>query len=155
MKNFRSKRTLMDTITFLDKDENSKSVDQKVYRGIIGSLLYITASKPDIMFSIYLCARYQSNPKESYLKAVKIILRYIHNTVNYDLFYPKSSTFDLMSYNDADFAECKSYRKNISDTCHFLGHSLIPWFSKKQNSVSLSINDAEYIAASVACAQIL
>jgi len=122
MKNSGSKRNPMSTTTFLDKNENIKSVDQKIYRGIIGSLLYITASRPDIIFIICLCARYQSNPKESHLKAVKRILGYINNTVNYDLFYPKSSTFDLMSYSDADFAGCKSDKKSTSDTYHFSGH---------------------------------
>ena len=101
----------MGTTIFLDKDENDKSVDQKKYRRMIGSLIYITASRPDIIFSVCLCARYQSNPNESQLKAVKKILRYIHNTVNYGLFYSKSSTFDLISYSDTDFAGSKSDRK--------------------------------------------
>ena len=86
---------------------------------------------------------------------MKKIFRYINNTVNYGLFYPKSSIFDLMSYSDVDFAECKSNQKNTSDTCHFLGHSLISWFSKNQNFVLSSTTEAKYIAASVACAQIL
>ena len=71
------------------------------------------------------------------------------------MFYSKSSTFDLVTYSDADFAGCKSDRKSTSGTCHFLGHSLVSWFSKKQNSVSLSTTEAEYIAASLACAQVL
>jgi len=79
MKNSNSKSTPMSTTTFLDKDENGKGVDQKLYWGMIGSLLYITSSRPDIIFSVYLCARYQSNPKESHLKAVKRILKYINN----------------------------------------------------------------------------
>ena len=96
MKISASKNTPMSTTTFPNKDENGDDVDQKLYRGMIGSLLYITSSRPDIMFSICLCARYQSNPKESHLKAVKKNHRYINNTVNYDLFYLKSSTFDLL-----------------------------------------------------------
>ena len=155
MENSGHKNTPMSTTTFLDKDESGKNVDQKLYRGMIGSLLYITSSRPDIMFSVCLCARYQSNPKESHIKAVKRIFRYLNNTINYGLFYPKSCTFDLLSYSDADFAGCKSDRKSTSGTCHFLGHSLVSWFSKKQNSVSLSTTEAEYIAASVACAQII
>ena len=87
---------------------------------MIGLLLYITSSRPNIMFSVYLCSRYQSNPKESHLKAVKKILRYINNTINYSLFYSKSSTFDLLSYSDADFTGCKSDRKSTGGTCHFL-----------------------------------
>ena len=92
---------------------------------MIGSLLYITLSRPDIMFSVCLYARYQSNPMESHLKALKRILRYINNTINYGLFYLKSSAFDLLSYSDADFVGYKSDRKSTSGTCHFLGHSLV------------------------------
>ena len=83
------------------------------------------------MFSVCLCARYQSNRMKSHLKAVKRILKYINNTINYDLFYLKSSIFDLLSYSDTDFAGCKSDQKSTSRTCHFLGHSLVSWFSKK------------------------
>ena len=86
---------------------------------------------------------------------MKKIFRYLTKTINYGLFYPKSSTFDLISYSDADFAECKSKQKSTSGTCHFLEHSLISWFNKKQNSVSLGTTEAEYIAVNVACAQIL
>ena len=155
MDNTSSKRTPIGTTTSLDKDESGKCVDQKTYRAMIGSLLYLTASRPDIMFSVCICARFQSNPKESHMKAVKRILRYLKDTTNYGLFYSKSSSLDFISYSDADFAGCKTDRKSTSGTCHFLGHSLISWCSKKQNSVSLSTTEAEYIAASLACAQVL
>jgi hypothetical protein len=145
----------MSTIISLDKDENGKTVDTKLYRGMIGSLLYLTASRPDIMFSVCMCARFQANPKESHLIAVKQILRYLKDTSNFGLFYLKLSSFDLVSYSDADFAGSKSDCKSTSRTCHFLGHSLVSWFSKKQNSVSLSTTEAEYIAASLACSQVL
>ena len=102
-----------------------KSVDQKSYRGMIGSLLYLTASRPDIMFSVCICARFQSNPKDSHLKTVKRIFRYLKDTSNYGLFYLRSSTLDLISYSDVDFAGCKTDRKSTSGTCHFLGHSNI------------------------------
>ena len=135
MDNTSSKNTPMSTITSLDKDEAGKSVDQTLYRGMIGSLLYITASRPNIIFSVCICARFQSNPKESHLKAVKRIFRYLKHTSNFGLFYPKSSSLDLVSYSDADFAGCKADRKSTSGICHFLGHSLVLWCSKKQNSV--------------------
>ena len=102
------------------------------------------------MSSVCLCARYRSNPKESHLKVVKNIIRYINKTIINSLFYLKSSTFDLISYSDADFAGCKSDRKSTSGTYQFLGHSLVSRFSKKQNFVSLSTIEVEYIAASVA-----
>src|SRR5256886_9376141 len=155
MENSGSKRTPMGTTTNLDKDEIGKSVDQKVYRGMIGSLLYLTASRPNIIFSVCLCARYQSNPKESHLKSVKKILRYLKHTTDFGLFYPKACAFELLSYSDADFAGCKTDRKSTSGTCHFLGQSLVSWCCKKQNSVSLSTTEAEYIAVGLACAQVL
>ena len=88
---------------------------------MIGSLLYITASRPDIMYSVCLCARYQSQPKETHLKAVKCIIRYVKNAFDYGLFYPKNDSFDLISYCDADYADCKSDRKSTNGTCHYLG----------------------------------
>ena len=123
--------TPMSTSTRLDKDEKGKPVDQKFYRSIIGSLLYLTASRPDIMFFVCLCARFQSDPRESHLIATKWILRYLSGTVNVGLFYPKVDSFDLIAYFDADFARCKLDWKNTSGTCHFLGSSLVSWFSKK------------------------
>lgn len=147
--------TPINSTTKLDKDENGKNVDIKQYRGMIGSLLYLTASRPDIMFSVCLCARFQSCLKESHLIAVKRIFRYLLGTIDLGLWYPKFTSLDLVSYSDADFAGCKIDRKSISGTCHFLGHSLVSWFSKKQNSVALSTAEAEYIAAGSCCAQVL
>ncbi|KAH9717278.1 hypothetical protein KPL71_021758 [Citrus sinensis] len=141
------KSTPMSTIIKLDKDEKGKEVDIKTYRGMIGSLLYLTASRPDIMFSVCLCARFQSCPKESHMLAVKRIFRYLIGTINLGLWYPRGTHIDLTCYSDADFAGYKVDRKSTSGTCHFLGHSLVSWFSKKQNSVALSTTEAEYIAA--------
>ena len=122
---------------------------------MIGSLLYLTASRPDIMMSVCLCARFQANPKESHLRAVKRILRYLNNTKDFGLFYPKECPFELVSYSDVDFVGCPTDRKSMSGTCHFLGKSLVSWFSKKQNCVSLSTCEAEYISAALACAQVI
>jgi hypothetical protein len=123
--NAKAYGTPMSPSTKLDKDEKGKPVDVKLYRGMIGSLLYLTASRPDIMFSVCLCARFQSSPKESHLIAVKRIFRYLLGTIDLGLWYPKSNSFDLISYTDADFAGCKIDRKSTSGTCHFLGHSLV------------------------------
>ena len=141
--------------TKLDKDENGKCIDITQYRGMIGSLLYLTASRPDIMFATCICARFQANPKESHLSAVKRILRYLKGTPYLGLWYPKESSFDLIGYTDADYAGCKIDRKSTSGTCQLLGNRLVSWFSKKQNSVSTSTAEAEYIAAGSCCAQIL
>ena len=147
--------TPMSPATKLDKDEKGKDVNQKLFRGMIGSLLYLTASRPDIMFSVCLCARFQACPKESHLSAVKRIFRYLIGTQNLGLWYPRGTSFDLIGFSDADYAGSKIDRKSTSGTCHFLGHMLVSWSSKKQNSVALSTAEAEYIAAENCCAQIL
>ncbi|KAJ9548588.1 hypothetical protein OSB04_021131 [Centaurea solstitialis] len=139
----------------LDKDSKGKSVDVTLYRGMIGSLLCLTASRPDIMYSTCLCARYQAEPKESHLTAVKRIFRYLKGTPNLGLWYSKDSGFDLTAYSDSDFAGCKIDRKSTTGGCHLLGGKLVSWTSKKQNSVSTSTAEAEYVAAGICCAQVL
>ncbi|KAJ9557962.1 hypothetical protein OSB04_012576 [Centaurea solstitialis] len=139
----------------LDKDSKGKPVDVTLYRGMIGSLLYLTASRPDIMYSTCLCARYQAEPKESHLTAVKRIFRYLKGTPNLGLWYSKDSGFDLTAYSDSDFAGCKIDRKSTTGGCHLLGGKLVSWTSKKQNSVSTSTAEAEYVAAGICCAQVL
>jgi hypothetical protein len=116
----------------LDLNEEGKTIDQKLYRSMIGSLLYLYASRPDIMLSVCMCARFQANPKECHLVAVKRILRYLVHTQNLGLWYPKGSFFDLFGYSDSDYAGCKVDRKSTSGTCQFLGRSLVSWSSKKQ-----------------------
>ncbi|KAJ9547779.1 hypothetical protein OSB04_020322 [Centaurea solstitialis] len=108
----------------LDKDSKGKPVDVTLYRGMIGSLLYLTASRPDIMYSTCLCARYQAEPKESHLTAVKRIFRYLKGTPNMGLWYSKDSGFDLTAYSDSDFAGCKIDRKSTTGGCHLLGGKL-------------------------------
>ncbi|WVZ70600.1 hypothetical protein U9M48_019253 [Paspalum notatum var. saurae] len=113
-----------------------------------GSLLYLCASRPDIMLSVCMCARFQANSKEYHLVAVKRILRYLVHTPNLGLWYPKGSTFDLLGYSDSDHAGCKVDRKSTSGLCQFLGQSLVSWSSKKQNSVALSDGDVPGMAIS-------
>ncbi|KAJ9543717.1 hypothetical protein OSB04_023424 [Centaurea solstitialis] len=133
----------------LDKDSKGKPVDVTLYRGMIG------ASRPDIMYSTCLCARYQAEPKESHLTAVKRIFRYLKGTPNQGLWYSKDSGFDLTAYSDSDFAGCKIDRKSTTGGCHLLGGKLVSWTSKKQNSVSTSTAEVEYVAAGICCAQVL
>jgi hypothetical protein len=155
MEDAKSIDTPMPTNGNLERDENGKDVDVKRYIGMIGSLLYLTASRPDIMFSMCMCARYQSCPKESHLKAVKRILRYLSGTPKYGLWYSKGNDCSLVGFSDSDFAGCKSDRKSTSGTCHLFSNSLVSWHSKKQVSVALSTAEAEYVAAGSCCAQIL
>jgi hypothetical protein len=122
---------------------------------MIGSLLYLYARRQDIMLSVWMCARFQSDPKECHLVAIKRILRYLVSTPCFRIWYLKGSTFDLIGYSDSDYARCKVDRKSTSGTYQFLGRSLVSWSSKKQTYVTLSTAEAEYVAAGQCCAQLL
>ncbi|XP_033511583.1 secreted RxLR effector protein 161-like [Nicotiana tabacum] len=131
----------------MDLDEEGKSVEHKLDRGMIGSVLYLTASRPDIVFNVGLCARFQANPNESHLKVVKRILRYLKRTPEIFLWYPRGYSFDLIDYVDADYAGFYVDKKSTSGTTHILGSCLVSWGTIKQNSVALSTAQAEYVAA--------
>ncbi|WVZ76044.1 hypothetical protein U9M48_024046 [Paspalum notatum var. saurae] len=147
--------TPMSTNTALDADEDGEAVDQKEFRGMIGSLLYLTATRPDIQFAVCLCARYQAFPRTSHRQAVKRIFRYLKFTPELGLWYSLGSSLSLRGFSDADHAGYRIYRKSTSGTCQLLGTSLISWSSRKQASVALSTTEAEYIAAASCCSQFL
>ncbi|WVZ64767.1 hypothetical protein U9M48_014241 [Paspalum notatum var. saurae] len=147
--------TPMSTSAALDADEDGKEVDQKVYREMIGSLLYLTATRLDIQFVVGLCARFQASPRESHRTAVKRILRYIKFTPEFGLWYSADSSLSLLGFSDSDHAGCRIDRKSTSGTCQFLGTSLVSWSSRKQSSVATSTCEAEYVAAASCCSQIL
>jgi hypothetical protein len=125
-------KTQLPTNGHLGLDEGGNPVDQTLYRSMIGSLLYLTASRPDIMFSGCMCAHFKANPKKAHLSVVKRILRYLKHTPSIGLWYPKGATFDLVGYSDSDYAGCKIDRKSTSGGCHLLGRSLVSLTSKKQ-----------------------
>ncbi|WVZ80441.1 hypothetical protein U9M48_027914 [Paspalum notatum var. saurae] len=147
--------TPMSTNTTLDADEDGEAVDQKEFRGMIGSLLYLTATRPDIQFAVCLCARYQGSPRTSHRQAVKRIFRYLKFTPELGLWYSSGSSLSLRGFSDADYTGCRIDRKSTSDICQLLGTSLVSWSSRKQASVALSTTEAEYIAAASCCAQLL
>ena len=130
-------------------------VDPTLYRSMIGSLMYLTASRPDIMFAVCLCARFQSSPKNSHLIAVKRILRYLKERPNLGLWYPIGGDFDLVAYTDSDYGGCNMSRKSTTGGCQLLGGRLISWQCKKQTSVSQSMTEAEYMAAASCTSQVL
>jgi hypothetical protein len=117
MKDAKPAKTPMGTDGYLDLNKGGKSVDQKTYRSMIGSLLYLCASRPNIMLSVCMCARFQSDPMECHLVAIKRILRYLVSMPYFGISYPKGSTFDLIGYLDSDYAGCKIDRKSTSGTC--------------------------------------
>jgi hypothetical protein len=155
MENASHKRTLAPTHVKISKDENGVSVDQSLYRSMIGSLLYLTASRPDIAFAVAVCARYQAERKVNHINQVKRILKYVNGTSDYGMLYSHGSGSMLTGYCDADWAGGADDRKSTSGGCFFLGNNLISWFSKKQNCVSLSTAEAEYIAAGSSCSQLV
>jgi hypothetical protein len=155
MNNAKPIKTPMGTNGHLDLNTGGKSVDQKVYWSIIGSLLYLCASGPDSMLSVCMCARFQAGLKEIHLRSVKRIMRYLVYTPKFGLWYPKGSIFDLIGYSDVDYVGCKIDKKSTSGTCQFLGRSLVSWASKKQNSVTLSTVEVEYIVVGHYCTQLL
>ena len=122
---------------------------------MIGSLLYITTSRLDIMHVVGMVGRYQSAPKQSHLLAFKRIFRYLKETMNYGLWYPKNHNFQLSVYSDVDWANCMDERKSMSGGAFFLGNSLVSCLRKKQGSISLSTTEDEYIATTTCFTQVL
>ncbi|GKG04925.1 hypothetical protein Tco_0315312, partial [Tanacetum coccineum] len=143
----------METHKPLLKDADGEDVDKHLYRSMIGSLMYLNSSRPDIMFRVCVCARFQVNLKDSYLYAVKRIFRYLKGQPKLGLWYPKDLPFDLMAYTDSDYAGASLDRKSTTGGCQFLGCSLISWQCKKQTVIANSTTEAEYVAASNCCGQ--
>ncbi|GJS91918.1 putative ribonuclease H-like domain-containing protein [Tanacetum coccineum] len=139
----------------LVKDEDGVDVDVHVYRSMIGSLMYLTASRPDIMFAVCACARFQVTPKASHLNAVKRIFRYFKHQPKLGLWYPRDSPFELEAYSDSDYGGASLDRKSTTGGCQFLGRRLISWQCKKQTIVANSTTEAEYVAAANCCGQVL
>ncbi|GJV03355.1 putative ribonuclease H-like domain-containing protein [Tanacetum coccineum] len=133
--------------TFISQDKYVAEVLKK-FRSMIGSLMYFTSSRPDIMFAVCACGRYQVNPKVSHLHAMKRIFRYLKGQSKLGFWYPKDSPFDLVAYTDSDYAGASLDRKSTSGGCQFLGCRLISWQCKKQTVVANSTTKSEYVAAS-------
>ncbi|GKB00781.1 retrovirus-related pol polyprotein from transposon TNT 1-94 [Tanacetum coccineum] len=133
----------------LDEDKEGKAIDPSHYRGMIGTLLYVIASRPDLQFAICMCAQYQARPTEKHLHVVKRIFWYLRGTVNRGLWYPKDSSIALTAFADADHAGCQDTRRSTSGSMQFLGDRLVSWSSKRQKSVAISStegNTSPYLA---------
>ncbi|GJS69201.1 retrovirus-related pol polyprotein from transposon TNT 1-94 [Tanacetum coccineum] len=139
----------------LDEDTQGKAVDPTHYRGMIGTLMYLTASRPNLTFAVCMYARYQAKPIEKHLHAIKRIFKYLRGTVNQGLWYPKDSSIAITAYADADHAGCQDTRRSTFGCMQLLGDKLVSWSSKRQKSAAISSTKAEYIAMSGCCAQIL
>ncbi|GJT85640.1 retrovirus-related pol polyprotein from transposon TNT 1-94 [Tanacetum coccineum] len=140
----------------LDADLSGTPIDQTKYRSMVGALMYLTASRPDIVHATCYCARYQAKPTEKHLTAVKRIFRYLKDSINMGLWYPKDTGFELTAFSDSDHAGCLDSRKSTSGGIQFLGgDKLVSWSSKKQDCTSMSSAEAEYVSLSACCAQVL
>ena len=122
---------------------------------MIGCLLYLTASRPDIAFSVGVCFRFQSNRKVSHLNAVKRIIKYVGGICDYGLFYSKEFNLSLAGFSDSDWTSNADDKKSITGGCFYVGANFVPWMNKKQNSVSLSTVEAKYIVVGSCCSQFL
>eukprot|EP00253_Pinus_taeda_P031422 PITA_31422 len=147
--------TPMVTGCSLSTNDESPIVHQPTYRSMIGSLLYLTGTRPDIMHAVGIVGRFQENPKETHLQAVKIIFKYLQGTKNYGLWYPRDTDLTLHAYTEADSAGSVDDKKSISGGAFFMGSRLVSWFSKKQSSIALSTVELEYVAAASCCTQLL
>ncbi|GJS40793.1 hypothetical protein Tco_0565836 [Tanacetum coccineum] len=129
----------------LDVDLSGKLIDQTDYRSKIGSLMYLTSSRPDIVQAVCYCARrYQARQTEKYLKRGYEIFRYLRGTINMGLWYSKDSGFELTAFSDADHAGCIDTRKSTSGGIYNSGDKLVSWMSKKQDCTAMSSAEAEY-----------
>nr|GEX60201.1 hypothetical protein [Tanacetum cinerariifolium] len=151
----KSASTHVDAEKPLLKDPDGEDVDVHTYRSMIGSLMYLTSSRPDIMFAVCACARFQVTLKASHLHAVKRIFRYLKGKPHLGLWYLKDSPFDLVAYSDSDYAGASLEKKSTTGGCQFLGCRLIFWQCKKQTVVATLSTEAEYVAAASGCAQVL
>nr|GEV93908.1 hypothetical protein [Tanacetum cinerariifolium] len=145
--------TPIDTEKPLLKDPDGEDVDVHTYRSMIGSLMYLTSSRPDILFAVCACSHFQVTPKALYLHAVKRIFRYLKGKPRLGLWYPKDSSFNLGAYSDSDYVGASLDRKSITGGCQFLGCRLISWQCKKQTVVATSSTKADYVAAASCYAQ--
>ncbi|GJX84166.1 putative ribonuclease H-like domain-containing protein, partial [Tanacetum coccineum] len=153
--NVKAAITPMETKVPLTKDKEAIDVDVHLYRSMIGSLVYLTASRPDIMYAVCACSHFQVTPKTSHLNAVKRIFKYLKGKPNLGLWYPRESPFDLEAFSDSDYGGSNLDRKSTTGGCQFLGQRLISWQCKKQTTVATLITEAEYVAAANCCGQVL
>ncbi|GJT20842.1 ribonuclease H-like domain-containing protein [Tanacetum coccineum] len=137
------------------RDLSEQLIDQTDHRSKIGSLMYLTSSRPDMVQAVCCCARYQARPTEKHLKEVKRIFRYLKSTINIGLWYPNNSSFELTAFLDVDHAGCIITRKRISRGIQFLGDKLVSWMSKKKDCTAMSSGKVEYVALFASCAQVM
>ncbi|GKF20728.1 hypothetical protein Tco_0069366, partial [Tanacetum coccineum] len=151
----KTTNTPIETNKALVKDEEAEAVDVHLYRSMIGTLMYLTASRDNIMLAVYACARFQVTSKMSHLHAVKRIFKYLKGQPKLGLWYPRDSPFYLEAFSDSDYAGASLERKSTTGGCQFLSKWLISWQCKKHTIVANSTTEAEYVAAANCCGHVL
>ncbi|GJS95233.1 putative ribonuclease H-like domain-containing protein [Tanacetum coccineum] len=149
----RTSSTPIETNKALLKDEEAADVDVHLYRSMIGSLMYLTASRPDIIFAICACARFQVTLKVSHLHVMKRIFRYLKGQPKLGLWYPRDSPYNLEAFSNSNYASASLDMKSTIGGYQFLGRRLISWQCKKQTIVANFTTDAEYVVAANCCGQ--
>ncbi|RVX16767.1 Retrovirus-related Pol polyprotein from transposon RE1 [Vitis vinifera] len=147
--------TPMELNVKLRKKEGNLLADPSLYRKLVGSLVYLTITRPDISFAVQQVSQFLQTPRHLHLAAVRRIIRYVQGTSTRGLFFPTGNSTRLTAYSDADWAGCADTRRSITGWCVFLGDALISWKSKKQDRVSKSSTESEYRAMSLACSEII
>ncbi|GJZ56624.1 hypothetical protein Tco_0611817 [Tanacetum coccineum] len=152
--NVKNASTPVDLEKPLVKYGDADDVDVHLYRSMIGSLMYLITSRPNIMFAVCACARFQVTLKTSHLLAVKRIFRYLKGKPTLGLWYSRNSPFELVAYINSDYVGATQDRKSTTRGCQFLGNRLISWQCKKQTVVATSTTEAKYVAATRCCGQV-
>ena len=147
--------TLMVTGCSLSSNDESVVVHQPTYRSMIGSLLYLIGTQPDIMHAVGIVGRFQANPKESHIQAVKRIFKYLQGTQKFGLWYPRDTYLTLHAYTNADWVGSVDDRKSTIGGAFYMDSRLVSWFNKKKSSIALSTAEAEYVAIASCCTQLL
>ena len=155
MEDAKDMKTPMHPTTCLGLDEKSNKVDNSQYKAMIGSLLYLIASRPNILFGVGLCARFEQDPREVHLTSLKRIFRYLNGTPNLGLYFKYSKEFRLISYCDADYACEKIERRSTSESYHIIGGNLVTWISKKVRINSIIHLQVEHILAASCPTQLI
>nr|GEY55703.1 hypothetical protein [Tanacetum cinerariifolium] len=139
----------------LDEDSLGIWFEQTRFQGMVGSLMYLTASRPDLVFAVCMCARYQAKPTKKHLEAIKRVFQYLRGTINWGLWYSRDTAMALTAYADDGHAGCQDTRRSTSRSAQFLRDKLVRWSSKKQKSTAISTTEAEYIAVWMLCSDTL